>query len=657
MKHLILITLIITLTVLSIEAQNYSLDYGKVTKHELESESYPYDKEAPAAFLYNIGRTKFTRNSEGGLQLTTEHKVKIKIYSEAGFDYGQIEILFYDEGFKSERVGDIEAITYNLNKNGQTTANKLHKDDIYIESVSPKYKLVKFAMPNLQVGSVIEYKFTFTSPFLFSYYDWEFQSDIPVKFSKYYAHMIPFYTYSYILQGASKFDYITSYENSGLPNQYAGIEYRDLIYEFLMESIPAFKDEGFTTSSEDYMIKLDFQLSSVTTPSGTKTEYLTTWPNMARDILKEQNFGGYIDAASRKTKDIAQKLQVESKSKKELTEKICDYVKENYSWDHRNRYFADDNVKKFMNAKKGSSANINLFMLGIFNNTDIVAKPAILSTRDHGKIKVDYPFAHFFNYVVVYVEFDSISLLIDATNPLLPFYLLPVNCLNEEGFIIDKKEPFWINLQQGQPSLINHTIVCNPKPDIDSLEISVSTVSSLYDANYYRKKINDDNENLLKFIENKGINIIGTPYTRNFFERSKNYRIGYKGNKPLEYIGHKIYVSPFLNEPPSENPFISINRQYPVDMTYSKKRAYKSIINVPEGYVVDYVPKAESEENILFSFYYNTNISEDRKQIIIEAEYYFKKAVYEVKEYKLIRYYHIKLVEKLNDKISLKEEN
>ncbi len=655
MKNLALLVLSSFLLTLTIQAQDYSLDYGKITFHELKSKEYPYEKEAAAAILYDIGRTKFTENAEGGLQLETERRVKIKIYSEAGFDYGQIEIPFYDEGYKYEKISDIEAITYNLNENGQKTVTPLKKEDVYTESVSPKYKLVKFAMPNLQVGSVIEYKYTFISPFLFSYYDWEFQSDIPVKFSKYYAHMIPFYTYSYILQGTNKFDYSTSYESSGLPNRYAGIDYKDLIYEFMMDNVPSFKDEGYITSKEDYIIKLDFQLSSSTSLSGIKTEYLTTWPSLAKDILKEPNFGGYIDAATRKTKDIAQKLMAESESKLDLAKKICDYTKQNYSWDHRNRYFAEGNVKKFMNAKKGSSADINLFMLGIFNNTDIVAKPAILSTRDHGKIKVDYPFAHFFNYVVVYVEIDDAILLIDATNPLIPFNLLPVECLNESGFVIDKKEPFWVNLQQGQPSLIHHTIKCNPKPDVDSLEVSVSTITNLYDANLYRKRINDDEEKLKKFVEDKGIALIGEPYTRNFFESSKNYMIGYKGNKSLEYIGGKIYISPFLNEPPSENKFISIDRTYPVDMTYSKKRSYKSFILIPDGYQVDYLPEDEQEENILFSFSYSTKVSENGKQIIVDAEYSFKKAVYEVKDYKLIRYYHIKLIEKLNDKISLKK--
>lgn len=652
MKSELLFILILLSTI--IHAQDYSTDFGKITTYERTLKSYPKDPDASAVILYDIGETRFLRDIDDNYVVELERSTKIKIFDESGFDKGEWELPFYvKKGGKPDKIEIISAETYNFDSDNKMTVTSLEKENIYTEKISENWSVLKFAMPNIQKGSIIEVKYKYRTPDLFRYHDWQFQYDIPVRYSKYIAHMIPFFTYTYLMQGKSKFDYFTSYEDKGLKRQYGLVEFNDLIYEFVMQNIPAFKDEGYITSVQDYIMKINFQLSSIINTSGSKTDFISTWPALAKDLLKDEGFGKYIRDATYSTKNITPTIVSKSNSDKEIVENICDYVKSNYSWDNRNRFIPEKKVRQFMTEKTGSSAEINLFMLGMLNNTDITARPVILSTRDHGKIKSDFPFTHFFNYVVILVSYDDKNILLDATNPMLPYYIIPPNCLNEQGFVLDKKEPFWVQLQGGNSSFENHVFLLSPKLSADSLRLHVTTSASLYDANRLRSKVQNDEELLVKYIEEKGITLADKPKAKNYFEKNKNFSIIYDGTIPLEHIGDKIYISPFLQEPVSVNPFQSTERKYPVDMIYSRTREFQSIIEIPEGYKADYIPETTKIDNDIIKLQYNTNSLDNERKLIINASYTFKKAVYNEKEYKLLRYYYIQLIKLMNDKVSL----
>lgn len=650
---MIFLTILIPLV---LSGQDYSQEFGKITAHEAKMKFYPKDPESEAAIIYDIGVTRFVRDVNGGFILEFERATKVKIFKESGFKHGTIEIPYYHEGYEPEKVEIVSASTYNLKPNDIIGKIDLNSEDIFTEKLSENWSIVKFTMPNLQEGSIIEFKYTIRSPYLFHYQDWKFQHQIPIKYSLYKAHMVPFYSYTYLLQGAKSFDHFTSYQAKGLPRRFGSIDYHDFIYEFGMEDVPAFQDESYITSIEDYILKLDFQLTSFTRTDGVEVNYLSTWPELAKNLLKHDNFGKYIGSASKKTSDITEKIITDSKDKKKLVENLCDYVKSNYSYNGRHNIYATKKVKEFMTEKTGSCSDINLFLLGMLQNTEVVAKPVIISTRDHGKIKSKFPFTQAFNYVIVLVELDDNQILLDATNPLLPYYIIPPNCLNDKGFVLDIKEPFWVYLQENPLSFKVTSFQLKPIPDKDSLIISSSSTMSLYDANNYRSKFKNEQEKLVEYIEDKDITLLEEPLTRNYFEKNRPYSFGYKGLTNLEHIGEKIYVSPFLDEPISENPFSSNERKYPVDMIYARKRQFKSFIEIPEGYTVDYLPENKKISNELFDLEYTAELISNGKKISISATYVFKKAVYEPKEYNLIRYYFIEIIKKLNDKVGLVKE-
>ena len=77
--------------------------------------------------------------------------------------------------------------------------------------------------------------------------------------------------------------YTNQFEDKGMSRNLALrvhmgiISYQDIVYKFGMKNIPAFGDEEFITSINDYVIKLDFQLSKIHTLDGRNIDIITTW--------------------------------------------------------------------------------------------------------------------------------------------------------------------------------------------------------------------------------------------------------------------------------------------------------------------------------------------------------------------------------------------
>ena len=86
-------------------------------------------------------------------------------------------------------------------------------------------------------------------------------------------------------------------------------------------------------------------------------------------------------------------------------------------------------------------------------------------------------------------------------------------------------------------------------------------------------------------------------------------------------------------------------------MTYPIIRVYNSIITIPEGYQIDYIPQENEIKNSLFELSYKV-VKEDNKLNLI-LQYYFKTSEYSTENYDRIKSYFYEIVKKGNEKIVL----
>lgn len=632
------------------KAQQYSREFGKVSVEELSMIKYPADTEAAALVLYDKGLSKFIYDDNGGFDIYFTESKRIKILKPAGKRYSEIEIPFYREGDVYENIKDLEAYTYNL-ENGRIVIDSVTPSLIYDEKENDRWNEKKFAFPDVKEGSVLEYRYTLITPYIFRLPDWEFQDNIPTLYSEYIVHMVPFYQYTWLLQGANKFDIYKSVKENGLPTNVAGITYNDMVSTYGMINVPAFHVEDFLTCRDDYIIKLNFQLMAYTDIYGVTTKVTNTWDQLIKDLLNHPDFGKYINAAGRASKRLVDYDTLKNLDPEVRFNKILDFVKANYSWNGNQGFYTTKSAGKFASEKSGNCADVNLFLCGMLQQANLNAFPVILSTRDHGIIKYDYPYINFFNYDIVMVDLGGKNVLADATDLRRSNTLIPAQCLNDKGLVVDKSAVKWVKLASDMQSQITHIFVIKPQPQSDSLNVFFRIKANNYDGLNLRKIYAGKQKNLADHLRKDMIEPADSIQVKNYDNVEKPFLVSLNGKYPARSINGKLYIKPFLDEPVSENPFKYKTRSYPIDMNYPRTRIFISQIEIPKGYKVESLPENRDVLGDLVVINYKIDKVEDK--LMVSGSYKFTQAVYKPEDYLKLKAYYDIIIKKFNEKIVL----
>ena len=632
-------------------SQKKEIEFGKISKQEMNMTSYDKDKDAKAVVLFDKGQSIFFEKDNGYDIRFTRHK-RIKIFNKSESQYAEISLPIYKDGYgKTEIVKSIQAVTYNI-KNGIITQKRLDPATIYEEQINERWFNKKFVFPDVQDGSILEFKYVLETPFHFNLPDWTFQDRIPTIYSEYEVGMIPFYEYVFRAQGIAKFDFQSSViakqkRTWGLVNK---IEFQDYIHTYVLKDIPAFKDETYITSINDYIIKMNFQLAKFHRPDGGTSQIISTWPALNQALLKHDNFGKYLKSCSRFTKDILNEMNLTSLDNLEKSKRIIEYVKSNFEWNGFNGKYSTQTPKDFVTKKIGNSADINLFLIALLNEAGIEAQPLILSTRNHGKMRTNYPFDHFTNYVLAYVKIDY-PFLADGTEELLPFNKIPTKCYNNLGLLVSKEDqPQWIGLKNNFSSIENNTIIMVLDTLNFDVKAEVSIANTDYEAFFSKKKFENDTIKIKEFYADK-LGEITSIKTAGYKNVKQPYLMKFNTIYETEKLNEIILIKPFLNLPLSKNNLTQDERSYPVDFVYPWENAFECTMVVPKGFLLTDLPEGYSMDNDLahinLTYTYNNNL------LIVKGNYKFKKAVYVANEYSKIKDYFNQIIKFFNQPITI----
>ncbi len=640
-KKWFLLILILVITSLNIKAQRPPEEFGA----DMYIEKCEFEPDAPAVVLFDKGEVHFVRN-EGGFDIRYKRHKRVKIFKEAAFDQAEIEIPLYIGDQAIEVVEDIKATTYYYD--GKIIEQtELDPGQIFKEPINKFWYQKKFAMPNLKEGCIIDYSYTVISPFIFNLPDWDFQSDIPTIYSEYQTNMIPFYTYTYRAQGFSSFDIFESKEAMGIERQFMNLTFKDMNYTFGLKNIPSFTDESFISSREDYIKKIDFQLSEVNYPSGYSKKVLTTWPALAKDLMDHENFGKYI----KKSQKLGSKefLHLQGKTDMEKIESVLDYMKHNYKYNGKNSFSATQSMKEFTTQKTGNSANINLMALGILQSQGVNCKPVIISTRNHGKVYENFPSADLFNDVLIIATVGEKKLILDATDPYCPTNLIPANCCNGKGFIIDEEKEQWANIYNNTPSRDLIVLYYNYNPETGMLEGNAKVKTSGHIAIEERKSYSAKEDKFIEQINSNGLKV-NDKITITSEENNAIFDYEFAFTSEVDQIENQIIFSPLMKLPIQENPFKQKKRDYSIDFIYPFVRGFQANIKLPDGYKIEKLPLDAIRDSKNIAFNYKI-ILQDDNTLIISSNYQIKKPIYPASAYNELKLFYKTLTEQLNQSI------
>ena len=644
-------------------AQKKEVQFGNITADERQMNFYQKDTTAKAVVLFDIGESLFFDTDNGYDIRFTRHK-RIKVFDKNEENAAKVSIPVYnDSNGKVEKVVSITAFTHNV-ENGKLVSHRVQPSSIYEERINARWTHKKFVFPNVQDGAILDLKYVLETPFHFNLPDWTFQDKIPTLYSEYEVRMIPFYEYTFLAQGIEKFDYQNSRideeertwgnvaESYGR-NIGSGVEFQDNIHTYILKDIPAFKDESYISSINDYIIKMDFQLAKFHSPRGGSNEIISTWPELNKELLGNDSFGKYLKKAERYAKDILEEdLDLNGLDDQQKAMQIIEYVKSNYEWNDTYSKYASQSPKEFENNKKGNIADINLFLISLLNAADIATDPVIISTRDHGKIKYDYPFDHFTNYVIALVK-TSRPFLADASEELLPYNRLPPRCINEIGLVVNEEDKVqWLNMSSNILSRENNTITMQ----LDTLSMDVTSNISIQSTEYEsysnRRRFRNDTVQIREYYEDK-IGMINQSRTLGYEKKSFPYSINLQADYETEKLGSHVVIKPFLDLPVSKNQLTQNERRYPIDFVYPWNNGFSSSLQIPDNYSIEELPKSYKINNDLVEITLQYSVTD--QLFVAKGNYKFKKAIYVASEYAEIKNYINEIVEYFNQPVILKK--
>ncbi|WP_417350697.1 DUF3857 domain-containing protein [Flavobacterium alkalisoli] len=646
-------------------AQKYEL--GEVTKEELEQKSHPTDPTASAAILFSKGTTYMDYSTSSGFMIVTEVDTKIKIYNKDGYDWANKIISYYSSDNGDETVDVNKAVTYNL-ADGKIVKTKLKKEGEFTEQVNKFYKQRKIMMPDVKEGSIVEYRYTVRSPFISLFPEWRFQEPIPVNYSEYTTRIPEYFTYKPNFRGylapkvsnssANKRITYVEKERTGRGTQFSNgqIDYSEKIAIYVMENVPALKDEYYVNNIDNYTSSIEHELAVTQYPGETVKSYSHSWEDLAKTIYNYDDFGGEIKRTGYYEDDLNALLSGADTQEKKIVV-IFSYVKNRMNWNSYYGYTCHDGVKQAYKNKTGNVAEINLMLVSMLNYAGLEANPVLVTTRS-SKIAL-FPTRSAFNYVIAAVQVGNEIVLLDATSKSALPNILPVRSLNWNGRLI-RKDGSSLEISMFPQSNSKELITIIAAIDEEG-KVSGKARDQYFDYNAFIFRESHSNSNLDSYLEKlekryDGIEIENYSVTNDDLNKPVVEEFNFVHNNISDIIGDKIYVHPLLFFAETENPFKQEKREYPIDFVYPRQDRYMITLSIPEGYVVESIPESLAlgmEQNI-GSFKFSIQANEKQIQLIATTEINYSNIPQDY--YTVIKDFYQKMVEKQTEKIVLSKK-
>ncbi len=632
----------------SLAGQIKEITFGEIPKEDLEMAVYEPDPSADAVILEN--HAMVSMRSAEKITVVTDCHVRIKIINTDGLDYANVELPYGSD----EKIIGMRAAAYNL-EDGVTVQSLVDKKSLYYENTSRYTSTLRFSVPNVRPGTVIEYRYTLESPDYFTLYTLEFQHDIPVRRCNFQVEFPGYFEYKFV-PGGNLFG--IRYNSGQRRVLFGDSSVEGFSGTWRGNNIPAYREEPFSTGSEDFYARIGFELSKINIPGYYFEEVSPTYPRLSEKLLARTDFGGYIDKAAVVRKK-ADELKSMGGSETDILRRIFTWVSDYMMWNGYSDFTASASMSKIYEDARGNAADINLMLLAMLRMAGLQADPLILSTREHGLVNPFFAIIRKFNHVAVAATAEGKVYVIDATDPLRPFNMLPEECLNGQGWLVDELGGSWVDLNNGE----HYGETVSLEMELDEKGGLTGKATNVYESYY-------------AWMVRKTCSLQGTEAYRDFMQSVySDWKISglelENLEKPEEPVIERIslaipgatdngdgfmYLNPVLYGRKESNEFYAEERISVIDLTCPSTEKYRCTITIPEGWTVAELPQSVNLRMDGGGAGFIYNISADGRKVTLESEISFSTVTYLPDRYASIRKFYSEIIRKQAEVIILKKE-
>ncbi|KQT18401.1 transglutaminase [Chryseobacterium sp. Leaf404] len=597
------------------------LKMPKFTIDDLKKSKSAIDVKAPAEILY---RSVHYRIDDSTGDLLKNIAYRIKVYDKDKVeDWMNLEISLYDNNNGSkEALRSMKAVVYNL-ENDKIAETKVDKSSKF-KSKENKYTTVnKFAFPNIKNGSVIEYRYEVSSPFAYQVPMAYIELDIPSEYTE------------YVFESPVEMSYHIDFTGSLSP-KHRKVEEAQLYgrttktYRFAFEDLKAFKTENFVKNSDNYRTKVRAELHSTYFNNSLKM-YTASWEDIRKKLWDDEDFGNQY-RKDRAVKEIMPSDIAGEKEELKRAQLIHSFVKNNYTWNESNGYFAENGVKNLIKTKTGNCGDLNLMLLGMLRSSGIKAYPILVSTIKNGNVNITFPNVGNFNYVIICAEISGKSYLFDATSRQSSEGILPSRVWNNTGLILrdDKAEVISLNNIKMSYNYLTTKAKINENGIISGVYEDRDV--GLFAMN--AKEHYDENQEKYSKQYKENFSVDFTDIKSDVLENGDfESKMSFSSENLIDNVGKKKIFNPLLFLHSSSNDFNQIEeRKYMIDFISPVSKIKTVEIEIPEGYEVEDLPKSKKIVTEDKEISYSYIVEKNNNKIKVTSQYKIASADYP-KEY------------------------
>lgn len=558
--------------------------FGEINILDFSSYDSEYDSTASAVVLFVKGKVEF----DADYNCILEYHKRIKILTDDGFDYGDIEIPVFKD--RDQEVYNIKASTYTLNENGTIDETKLGRKDVFENEIREDVYLKKFTMPDLSPGVIIEfsYKKRMGNPFYLP--DWRFHDYIPVQWSEIDMVIPSSLSYQMIFKGKDSLHIKNITKLAGQVNNV-----RAQRFQLAKKDLPPVESLPYLINREDHISEVFTQLNRVQIPGMNPQNYFNSWEKIAKELNSRGDFGK--QRLNGDIKDKVKELISKESSEIEKIQAIYNFLVRNFEWDGVYRLVTEKGIRDTFKEQKGNTGDLNFLLVEMLREAGIKANPGLLSTRDNGTVLTDYPIVTQFNMLVAVVELGNSAFIVDVSSGERSIRFPHPEILYRNAFVIREDDSFgWLITVPIDNSYERMSMEYSLS---DSSRIKMKVRANLKGAfsEQIRGEVNTINFN--SYWEDKYQELPDFEIDSSKFENLENlsenvsYEASFSFGKEDNLLLDRdlIYLEPFLFKKMPENPFKKQNRRFPIEFLYPFSEQLMVKIEIPEGYTVDELPE------------------------------------------------------------------
>ena len=591
MMYLLLLTFVMTANAQGIEP---NLKWGKPTDQELNMTEYAADKDADAVVLYH--KTDVTYEFiNNDFKVFYRVNTRLKVLKPEGKRFADGKIVYLENEtnrVRREVVAGLKAISYNM-ENGKLVKTKMERSMTSEERLDKNQMVLKFSVPQVKVGTVIEYEYRIESDFYSNIRDWYAQRDIPVLYTCYELSIPEWLSFNIEETGMNRMEKkedsrpMTLLFSGGTENILANIK------TFVGKNLPALKDDDFVWHAADYGDKVTAELAGIFIPGAVYKSYTSTWEDIDNQLSNDDEFGGRLKRSSPLKDEIIAAGIPNIADKKERIAAVWKLLKSKVRW-NGDYAFWGNSASKVLKEGTGTNADINFLLINMLQDAGIGSAPVIMRTRDSGALPLSHSSLKYLNTFVVGIPMeDSGMAYLDGSAEDGYLNVLPAKLLVNRARVLQKTgADLWVNLQTNARG--RETTTIQTQLSADGLLKGQKSSMYLEEAAAAKRRTwrlaKDSTEQIQKMQERDGIEI-QSYRLEGRYDFSPMVKEEMTFTKQCDAAGDMIYLNPLVFIPLRESPFTAAERILPVEFPYKQTEMQNVMIALPEGYVVEEAPK------------------------------------------------------------------